>query len=77
MLVATGVEERIVTGSPDHLGALALARRVHNRGGERRLRWALSLDEVGGDRPFWLRSPVASPRRGVERPAPRRPRLPR
>jgi aminopeptidase YwaD len=62
-LVATGAEERVYTGSPDHLGALALARRVRARGG---LQWALSLDEVGRDRPFWLRSPAASPRRGVE-----------
>jgi Zn-dependent M28 family amino/carboxypeptidase len=66
-LVATGAEERIYTGSPDHLGALALARRVRRRGGRSRLRWALSLDEVGRDRPFWLRSPVGAPRRGVER----------
>ena len=36
-------------------------------GAERRLRFALSLDEVGRDRPFWLRSPAAGPRRGVER----------
>jgi aminopeptidase YwaD len=64
-LVATGAEERVYTGSPDHLGALALARRVRER--ERRpLRWALSLDEVGRDRPFWLRSPRAAPRPGVE-----------
>ena len=65
-LVATGAEERIYTGSPDHLGALALARRVKRGPYVRRLRWALSLDEVGRDRPFWLRSPVASPRRSVE-----------
>jgi aminopeptidase YwaD len=65
-LVATGAEERVYTGSPDHLGALALARRVRARGGARRLDWALSLDEVGRDRPFWLRSPVAAPRAGVE-----------
>jgi len=65
-LVATGAEERIYTGQPDHLGALALARRARTRGGERRLRYALSLDEVGGDRPFWLRSPAPAPRRGVE-----------
>jgi aminopeptidase YwaD len=63
-LVATGAEERVYTGSADHLGALALARRVRARG--RRLRWALSLDEVGRDRPFWLRSPVAAPRDRVE-----------
>ena len=66
-LVAIGAEERIYTGSPDHLGALALAGRVRRRGLARRLDWALSLDEVGRDRPFWLRAPVAGPRRGVER----------
>ena len=66
-LVATGAEERVYTRSPDHLGALALARRVRRVGGPSRLRWALSLDEVGRDRPFWLRSPVPGPRRGVER----------
>jgi len=66
-LVATGAEERIYTGQPDHLGALALARRARARGAKRRLRYALSLDEVGRDRPFWLRSPAPAPRRGVER----------
>jgi Zn-dependent M28 family amino/carboxypeptidase len=65
-LVATGAEERVTTGSPDHLGALALARRVRGRGLGPRLRWALSLDEVGRDRPFWLRSPARRPRPGVE-----------
>ncbi|HYN90328.1 MAG TPA: M28 family peptidase [Thermoleophilaceae bacterium] len=65
-LVATGAEERVYTGSPDHLGALALARRARAHGARRRLRWALSLDEVGRDRPFWLRSPVSAPRSGVE-----------
>jgi aminopeptidase YwaD len=65
-LVATGAEERVYTGSSDHLGALALARRVRARGGGRRLEWALSLDEVGRDRPFWLRSPAPSVRRAVE-----------
>jgi aminopeptidase YwaD len=65
-LVATGAEERIYTGSPDHLGALALARRVRARGGRERLDWALSLDEVGRDRPFWLRSPASAPRPKVE-----------
>jgi len=33
-LVATGSEERIVTAAPDHLGALALARKVRARGVE-------------------------------------------
>jgi aminopeptidase YwaD len=65
-LAATGAEERVYTGSPDHLGALALARRARARGGKRRIRFALSLDEVGRDRPFWLRSPAPAPRRGVE-----------
>jgi aminopeptidase YwaD len=61
-LVATGAEERIYTGRPDHLGALALAEIIPRR----RLRYALSLDEVGVG-PFELRSPVSRPRRGVER----------
>jgi hypothetical protein len=62
-LVATGAEERIYTGSPDHLGALALRDIVPRR----RLRYALSLDEVGRGASFRLRSPVAAPRRRVER----------
>ena len=62
-LVATGAEERIYTGSPDHLGALAL-RGIVPRG---RLRYALSLDEVGRGARFRLRSPVGAPRRRVER----------
>jgi len=66
-LVATGAEERIFTGQGDHLGALALARRARAREAKRRLRFALSLDEVGRDRPFWLRSPAAAPRPHVER----------
>lgn len=66
-LVATGAEERIYTGSPDHLGALALARLVKRRELARRLRYALSLDEVGRDRPFWIRSPSGSARERVER----------
>ena len=65
-LVATGAEERIYTGSPDHLGSLALARRIRGRGLRSRVRWALSLDEVGRGATFWLRSPAPRPRRGVE-----------
>ena len=61
-LVATGAEERIYTGSPDHLGSLALRRIVPRA----RLRYALSLDEVGRGSAFRLRSPVGGPRRGVE-----------
>jgi hypothetical protein len=56
-LVATGAEERIYTGQPDHLGASALVRRVRSRGRADDLRWALSLDEVGRGREMWLRSP--------------------
>jgi len=62
-LVATGAEERLYTGAPDHLGARALAPAVPRR----RLRYALSLDEVGTSARLRLRSPVAAPRRGVER----------
>ena len=62
-LVATGAEERIYTGSPDHLGALALTRIVPRR----RLRYALSIDEVGVGTRLRLRSPVSAPRRRVER----------
>jgi hypothetical protein len=62
-LVATGAEERIYTGSPDHLGARALTRIVP-RG---RLRYALSIDEVGAGSRLRLRSPAAAPRRRVER----------
>ena len=65
-LVATGSEERVYTGSPDHLGALALARRVRTRGLGRRLRWALSLDEVGRGPDFWLRSSARRARGKVE-----------
>jgi hypothetical protein len=62
-LVATGAEERIYTGSPDHLGALALTKIVPRR----RLRYALSIDEVGHGTRLRLRSPAARPRQRVER----------
>jgi hypothetical protein len=65
-LVATGAEERFYTRTRDHLGALALARRARAHHARKRLRWALSLDEVGRDYPFWLRSPVSSARPRVE-----------
>lgn len=65
-LVATGAEERVYTRSPDHLGALALSRRVRARGLRHRLRWALSLDEVGRGPDFWLRSSARGVRRRVE-----------
>jgi hypothetical protein len=57
-LVATGAEERLYTGRPDHLGATALVRRLRARGRAGDLRWALSLDEVGRGRELWLRSPA-------------------
>lgn len=66
-LVASGAEERIYTGRPDHLGALALARRIERQGRAGDVRFGLSLDEVGRGRSFWLRSPAAAPRPGVER----------
>jgi hypothetical protein len=62
-LVATGAEEGEYTGSPDHLGALALRKMVPRK----RLRYALSLDEVGRGAAFRLRSAVSEPRRRVER----------
>jgi hypothetical protein len=39
---------------------------VSARGLRRRLRWALSLDEVGRGPDFWLRSPARGVRRRVE-----------
>ena len=42
-LVATGAEERPYTGSPDHLGSLALVRRVRRLGRAGDLRYALSI----------------------------------
>jgi hypothetical protein len=66
-LVATGAEERLYTGRPDHLGASALVRRVRRMGRARDLRIALSLDEVGRGRRMLLRSSAARPRATVER----------
>jgi hypothetical protein len=62
-LVATGAEEGGYTGSPNHLGAMALTRSLRGL----RLRWALSLDEVGRGSRFLIRSPVEAPRGSVER----------
>ena len=67
-LVATGAEERLYTGRPDHLGASALVRMLRRRGRTGDLRIALSLDEVGRGRGFWLHSGASGPRRGIERP---------
>jgi hypothetical protein len=65
-LVATGAEERDFTGQPDHLGASALVRRVRRLGRSGDLHLALSLDEVGRGRSFWLRSNAPRARRRVE-----------
>jgi hypothetical protein len=67
-LVATGAEERLYTGRPDHLGATALVRLVRRRGLDDDLRIALSLDEVGRGGSFWLRSGASAPRKRIERP---------
>jgi len=65
-LVATGSEERQVTGLPYHAGAAALVKQVKAEGRAGDLRFALSLDEVGLGRRFYLRSPVAAIRSAVE-----------
>jgi hypothetical protein len=67
-LVATGSEERLYTGQPNHLGATALVRRVRRAGRDRDLRIALALDEVGRGRSFDLRSNAAGVRPRVEQP---------
>jgi aminopeptidase YwaD len=65
-LVATGSEERVVTGLPYHAGSAALVKRVRaeDRAGD--LRFALSLDMVGRGKRFYLRSPQPAIRDGVE-----------
>jgi len=60
-LVATGAEERPVTGAPDHLGSSSLLHRVRGLRRTHDLRLALPLDTLGPQRRFWLRSPLASP----------------
>jgi aminopeptidase YwaD len=65
-LVATGAEERIYTGRPDHLGASALVRRLRRTGRLDDLRLALSLDEVGRGMSFDLRSTAPVARASVE-----------
>jgi hypothetical protein len=65
-LVATGSEERQVTGLPYHAGAAALVKLVKSEGRAGALRFALSMDEVGLGRRFYLRSPASGVRAGVE-----------
>ena len=65
-LVATGAEERTVIGTSYHVGAQALVNLVRDRGRAADLHFALSLDMLGRGRRFFLRSPQAAPRQGVE-----------
>ncbi len=65
-LVATGSEERQVTGLSYHAGAAALVKQVKAEGRAPDLRFALSLDEVGLGRRFYLRSPAPAIRGAVE-----------
>jgi hypothetical protein len=65
-LVATGSEERTVTGLAYHAGAAALVKQVKAENRTSDLRFALSLDEVGLGKRFYLRSPQPSVRAGVE-----------
>jgi hypothetical protein len=65
-LVATGSEERQVTGLSYHAGAAALVKQVKAENRAADLRFALSLDEVGLGRRFYLRSPASAVRGGVE-----------
>ena len=65
-LVATGSEERQVTGLPYHAGAAALVKQVKDEGRARDLRVALSMDEVGLGRRFYLRSPQPAIRATAE-----------
>jgi aminopeptidase YwaD len=65
-LVATGAEERVVTGLPYHAGAAALVKTVKAEGRASDLRFALSVDMVGRGKRFYLRSPQPRTRQGVE-----------
>jgi hypothetical protein len=64
-LVATGAEERVYTRSPDHLGSLALVRRIQRESRTRDLRVAMSIDMLGFERRFWLQTPRARPGRAA------------
>jgi hypothetical protein len=65
-LASTGAEERGFTHAKDHLGAAALVARVRRLNRADDLRFAYDNDEVGRFGRFWLRSPAAAPRDGVE-----------
>src|SRR3954469_13337424 len=55
-LVATGSEERPYTGTPNHLGASALVKRLQRTHRLKDVKLALSLDEVGRGTKFDLHS---------------------
>jgi aminopeptidase YwaD len=65
-LASTGAEERGFTHAANHLGAAALVAQVKREGRAGDLRFAYDNDEVGRLGRFWLRSPAAAPRPGVE-----------
>jgi aminopeptidase YwaD len=65
-LASTGAEERGYTHAANHLGAAALVGQVKSEGRAADLRFAYDNDEVGRLGRFWLRSPAASPRPGIE-----------
>jgi aminopeptidase YwaD len=65
-LASTGAEERGFTHAANHLGSAALVDRVRRLGRADDLRFAYDNDEVGRLGRFWLRSPEAGPRDGVE-----------
>lgn len=64
LLVATGAEERVVTGSRTHLGAVRLLRGL-SRDGLASIRLALSIDMVGVGETLHVRGLEASPNRSA------------
>jgi Zn-dependent M28 family amino/carboxypeptidase len=65
-LAALGAEERMVTGSPYHLGSLRLTRSL-SPAAKRGIRLALSIDMVGVGTTFHVRGLEASPNRSARR----------
>jgi aminopeptidase YwaD len=64
LLAALGAEERIMTGSPLHLGSARLVRGF-SVAGKRRIRIALSLDMVGVGSRLHVRGLEAAPNRSA------------
>jgi len=56
----------VVTGLSYHAGSAALVKTVKEEGRASDLRFAISVDEVGRGRRFYLRSPAPAIRNGVE-----------